>query len=212
MITFLEKFIEQAYKINKNLDNEIRKKLSAWTTTLKKEFELFQKAFEKLEAPVVFCHNDFRGSNILVTEPDEKIVVVDYEYCAYGPRGYDLGYFIREWDKDAFEFKPIEALTDEVITNFVQLYIDGCELIQPGFSKKPKNSLTEIVKETKFGILSSSMFVLAFLAARDTTKERLLTNDKEVFQVRKHFFQHRNLQIFNLLFFSHLSLSLLKDI
>lgn len=184
MKDLMEKSINLAYEINENLDKDIEQKLSVWTeTTLRKEFDLYKKAYDNFKAPIVFCHNDFRGSNILVTEPDEKIVVVDYEYCAYGSRGYDLGSFMNEWDQDLFEFRPLEVLTDEVLTNFVQMYVEGCELVQPGFSTKPENSVEQIIKETKFGILSTYIFFLTFLLAQDVSKEKFMTENQSVFNV-----------------------------
>ncbi len=34
---------------------------------------------------ILFCHNDLHGGNVLVF-PDERIMLIDYEYAAYGYR------------------------------------------------------------------------------------------------------------------------------
>src|SRR5699024_10152436 len=110
-------------------------------------------------SPIVFCHNDLQEGNILLPS-DEKIstlkstklhhfenhiVFIDFEFCAYNYRGFDLGnhfcermfdysnpewphfyvyegqypgeedkrYFVREYLKQAKEFKFDETIDTE---------------------------------------------------------------------------------------------------
>lgn len=65
---------------------------------------------------MVFCHNDLQEGNILLRnaseegsgreEPDlteitaDDLVVIDFEYCCYNYRGFDLANHFAEWKYD----------------------------------------------------------------------------------------------------------------
>lgn len=50
----------------------------------------------------MFSHNDLQGGNILLRQDtdEESIVVIDYEYCSYNYRGFDLANHFIEWVYD----------------------------------------------------------------------------------------------------------------
>lgn len=56
----------------------------------------------KLKSPVVFCHNDLQEGNILLREDCEEpsLVLIDFEYCSYNYRGFDLANHFIEWMYD----------------------------------------------------------------------------------------------------------------
>lgn len=117
----------------------------------------------QLNCPEVFCHNDFRGSNILVTQlPDQPIVLTDHEYAAYGYRSHDLGFFIREWGYESHEFAAHGLPPDEIIQQLAQLYIEECDKISPGYSSKLANSPEIIVREIKLFNARFFIFLLSF--------------------------------------------------
>lgn len=62
----------------------------------------FREHLSKIYSPVVFCHNDLQQGNILIrddsTEP--QIVLIDFEYCSYNYRGFDLANHFIEWTYD----------------------------------------------------------------------------------------------------------------
>lgn len=60
---------------------------------LREEFDILSNLIENLKSPIVFSHNDFRGSNLLVVTKD-KILACDLEYCGFGSRSYDLATFL----------------------------------------------------------------------------------------------------------------------
>lgn len=66
--------------------------LSGWQ--LDTEMEWMRQYLEQLKSPVVFCHNDLQEGNILIREKavsrEEKLVIIDFEYCSYNYRGFDL--------------------------------------------------------------------------------------------------------------------------
>jgi choline/ethanolamine kinase len=71
---------------------------------LKKEIQWLKNCVKETNSPIVFCHNDFRGSNIMVTDPNnnnigdkkDRITLCDFEYSSYGYRGYDFGCIFSE--------------------------------------------------------------------------------------------------------------------
>lgn len=127
------------------------------------EFEEFEVLIKNLKTPIVFCHNDFRGSNILVTEPNQKILLCDLEYSSYGARGFDMAVFLTEWERELFDFDSFTMPETEVIENFVKLYIEECNEIVPGYAEKPENQLTTVVNEAKIFFLANFMFFLVFM-------------------------------------------------
>jgi choline/ethanolamine kinase len=54
-----------------------------------------------VNSPVVFSHNDLQEGNILIRPeyetPDDKLVLIDFEYCSYNYRGFDLANHFCEW-------------------------------------------------------------------------------------------------------------------
>ncbi|RKP08642.1 kinase-like domain-containing protein [Thamnocephalis sphaerospora] len=56
------------------------------------------EAVRKINSPIVFGHNDMQYGNILRlrSEPD-TLVLIDFEYAGYNPRGYDIANHFCEW-------------------------------------------------------------------------------------------------------------------
>lgn len=52
--------------------------------------------------PIVFCHNDMQEGNILLRQNTRKreLVIIDFEYCSYNYRGFDLANHFVEWQYD----------------------------------------------------------------------------------------------------------------
>ncbi|KAL3270793.1 hypothetical protein HHI36_021316 [Cryptolaemus montrouzieri] len=83
----------KAEKISANLPN----------VDLRKEFNWLRRRLESENSPVVFCHNDMQEGNILMRldgecDPDDpQIVLIDFEYCSYNYRAFDLANHFIEW-------------------------------------------------------------------------------------------------------------------
>ncbi|XP_054289686.1 choline/ethanolamine kinase isoform X2 [Macrosteles quadrilineatus] len=72
---------------------------------LKREVSWLKEHLIKLKSPVVFCHNDMQEGNILLREDleDPTIVLIDFEYCSYNYRGFDIANHFIEWIYDYTE-------------------------------------------------------------------------------------------------------------
>ncbi|CAH1707766.1 unnamed protein product [Aphis gossypii] len=98
----MDRWLQQPIKdINWSRDNmELDQILS---TNLCDEARWLKKHLSKLRSPVVFCHNDLQEGNILMKENDpgcRSLCLIDYEYCAYNYRGFDIANHFVEWTYD----------------------------------------------------------------------------------------------------------------
>ncbi|OVA00450.1 Choline/Ethanolamine kinase [Macleaya cordata] len=50
-----------------------------------------------LNSPVVYSHNDLLSGNLMVTDDEEKLYFIDFEYGSYSYRGYDIGNHFNEY-------------------------------------------------------------------------------------------------------------------
>jgi choline/ethanolamine kinase len=69
---------------------------------LEKEVSWFKSLIKQQKYPVVFCHNDMQEGNILMRQNTTKteLVVIDFEYCSYNYRGFDVANHFMEWQYD----------------------------------------------------------------------------------------------------------------
>ncbi|XP_050535403.1 choline/ethanolamine kinase isoform X3 [Daktulosphaira vitifoliae] len=71
---------------------------------LSDETRWLKKHLTKLRSPVVFCHNDLQEGNVLLKEKEltgsRSLCLIDYEYCAYNYRGFDIANHFIEWIYD----------------------------------------------------------------------------------------------------------------
>nr|XP_022911009.1 choline/ethanolamine kinase isoform X2 [Onthophagus taurus] len=78
----------------------------------KEEVGWLKKRIDMENCPVVFCHNDMQEGNILIkqdvndNEGDVKLVLIDFEYCSYNYRSYDLANHFIEYTYDYTEESP----------------------------------------------------------------------------------------------------------
>ena len=64
---------------------------------LRDEAVAMQQEIDKLNSPIVFCHNDLFHGNMIVDDNARQLKFIDYEYSGYNYRGFDLGAFLAEW-------------------------------------------------------------------------------------------------------------------
>lgn len=134
---------------------------------LLQEFLKFEQTMSELKMPLVFCHNDFRLTNVMVTgeeENEKDLVIVDLEYCCYGYRAHDIATMVLDWGRDDYrsQNKPW-VYSEEVVRRYAKFYLEGCDLVQPGYSTKPGNSIDNMVREIRVCILENYMYIMAIV-------------------------------------------------
>lgn len=63
-----------------------------------KDIKELERILDHVPSPIVLSHNDLQYGNIMKTEAG--VVLIDFEYTSYNPRGYDLGNHFCEWAYD----------------------------------------------------------------------------------------------------------------
>jgi len=72
------------------------------------EIAWLKKWVAYVNSPIIFCHNDLQGGNILLRNDlgdsddnmDAKLIVIDYEFCSYNYRAFDIANHFQEWMYD----------------------------------------------------------------------------------------------------------------
>lgn len=63
-----------------------------------RDIKEMEQILDQVPSPIVLSHNDLQYGNIMKTEAG--VVLIDFEYTSYNPRGYDLGNHFCEWAYD----------------------------------------------------------------------------------------------------------------
>jgi thiamine kinase-like enzyme len=119
------------------------------------------------------CHNDLLTANVIILEPDQRPMLVDWEYAGMGDRFFDLGNLSvnNEFDADADQRllraylgrEPdaqataalflMRAMSDvrEAVWGVVQGAISELEFDFPGYAERHFNRLRETTSSPRFG-------------------------------------------------------------
>lgn len=132
------------------------------------ELKWLKKFLASAESPTVFSHNDLQEGNILLPESvstkmqpyDDRIVFIDFEFCAYNYRGFDLGnhFCERMFDYSNPEWPHYYAYADAYPDDSAKRYFIREYLKQ---SKERKNATTDtedhLLKEADYYALASHL-------------------------------------------------------
>ncbi|XP_014474051.1 PREDICTED: choline/ethanolamine kinase isoform X2 [Dinoponera quadriceps] len=127
---------------------------------LEHEIKWFKSLVLQHKQPVVFCHNDMQEGNILIRENTRKpeIVVIDFEYCSYNYRGFDIANHFAEWQYDYtvpdypfFRERLTAGPTKEQKLDFIRAYLRT--LGKEGAAEEER-----IMMEVKIFSLASHLF------------------------------------------------------
>ncbi len=178
----------QRFNFNQMLDEYNCETLKKYD--LKQEIEWLKKCVLKTNSPILFCHNDFRGSNIMVKEindtqndsEDDKLVLCDFEYSSYGFRGIDFGTIFAEWGKSLSDFLKLHDFPDDsLIKPFILTYIEGSAKIHgKEYSENKLNSFEQILKEVKVFTLVSNLFDVTIILKFDESLDDIPLNKKQL--------------------------------
>ncbi|XP_020279109.1 choline/ethanolamine kinase isoform X2 [Pseudomyrmex gracilis] len=99
---------------------------------LEREIKWFRSFVTQQKYPVTFCHNDMQEGNILLRQNTRKpeLVLIDFEYCSYNYRGFDIANHFMEWQYDYttpeypfFHEHPASGPTKEQKLDFIRTYL-----------------------------------------------------------------------------------------
>ena len=160
----------QKFDIKKEMDEY--NCVSLKSCDLKAEIDYVLNAAETAESPVLFTHNDFRSSNLLITEPNEELVVCDFDVTGYGYRGFDFVSLSREWGRPQFDKTPVRGIPfkDEEMKSLIEIYVEECVRIHgKSYLENEINSVDHILKELKIFLLFSALLGVVYFMNNDET-------------------------------------------
>ncbi|KAB0791025.1 hypothetical protein PPYR_02825 [Photinus pyralis] len=121
--------------------------------SLRREFLWLKQRLQMENSPVVFCHNDMQEGNILMIEDDTvtsnadaKLVLIDFEYCSYNYRAFDIANHFLEWTYDYTEKQqPYFKVTPENYPSNLQRIKYICHYLkETGSAENPLDVLREV--------------------------------------------------------------------
>ncbi|XP_076244071.1 choline/ethanolamine kinase isoform X3 [Calliopsis andreniformis] len=130
------------------------------TIDLDHEVNWFRSLATQQKYPVVFCHNDMQEGNILLRQNTRKpeLVLIDFEYCSYNYRAFDIANHFVEWQYDYtaaeypfFHERTGSGPTKEQKLSFIRSYLRTV-------GKEGPSEEERIVTEIKIFSLASHLF------------------------------------------------------
>ncbi|KAI9021417.1 kinase-like domain-containing protein [Phycomyces nitens] len=134
--------IDKWYGVVLDLLPSLKKNNAHWANVLDgfnldqlaQEIEQCKDILNSAQSPIVFGHNDTQYGNILKLENTGELVVVDFEYSGYNPRGFDIANHFCEWMYDYHSDHPASLQASRFPTleerlRFYKAYIDTEESI-----------------------------------------------------------------------------------
>ncbi|GAA5799855.1 kinase-like domain-containing protein [Helicostylum pulchrum] len=106
--------IPKLLAINHNWKDQIENHLNL--VKLRNDIELCKIILGKNNSPTVFAHNDTQYGNILKINGTNELVVIDFEYAGYNPRGFDIVNHFCEWMYDYHSSNPAMLHLDQYPT------------------------------------------------------------------------------------------------
>nr|XP_032826425.1 choline kinase alpha-like isoform X1 [Petromyzon marinus]XP_032826426.1 choline kinase alpha-like isoform X1 [Petromyzon marinus]XP_032826428.1 choline kinase alpha-like isoform X1 [Petromyzon marinus] len=105
LFSTMKSYMEQVMQLEFAKEPQARKFKHLMSFNLPHEMKVLGNLLAATPSPVVFCHNDCQEGNILLLEDEvkaneDKLMIIDFEYCSYNYRGFDIGNHFCEWSYD----------------------------------------------------------------------------------------------------------------
>ncbi|KAI1299612.1 Choline kinase alpha [Halotydeus destructor] len=152
---------------------------------LSKEFDWLRSLRPRIKSRQVLSHGDMNPANCLVVEKAasdcEKLILIDYEFSNYGPRGYDIGAHFYNRLMELIETKDgsisyLEYPTEDERRHFIRAYNDEMNNINAydlDVSENGVDNEDNMLTEAEFWILGLTLFFRMIITANlRTTYER----------------------------------------
>ncbi|KAI1299618.1 Choline/ethanolamine kinase [Halotydeus destructor] len=145
------------------------------------ELNWLKSIFPRIKTRQVLCHGDLNRANILIAdendEPDDKLILIDYEFTSYNFRGLDITSHFSHRTVDVKNFKGAFKSGQDYPTlderkHFIRAYNDEIRRLGAYKLDEAENGLDnvdEMLMESLFFNLLFSIFS-RFLMASDTDK------------------------------------------
>ena len=87
------------------------------------------KKLSAFDDRIVFSHNDLLANNILILDSDKSVSFIDFEYCHYNLRTYDISNYFNESKYDycnpetPFYYVDNKEILREEYEDFIRVYL-----------------------------------------------------------------------------------------
>lgn len=149
--TDLSKLLEKASTLSFEDDTKQQRYLSISFKKLREEIQALKDISDVLNAPVVFAHNDLLSGNLMYSDAEDKLHLIDFEYGSYNFRGYDIGNHFAEYA--GFECDYNLYPNKETQYHFFRHYLSAEDP-----TKVTEAELEELFVEANFYALASHIF------------------------------------------------------
>ncbi|XP_069485557.1 choline/ethanolamine kinase isoform X2 [Ambystoma mexicanum] len=164
----MNRYMKQISDLTFTRDSHIKKFKKLKTLNLQEEMRSLRHLLESTPSPVVFCHNDVQGGNILLlsnrnASSQDKLMLIDFEYSSYNYRGFDIGNHFCEWvydytyDKWPFYKASLENYPNrEQQLHFIRHYLKANSTSGGALSIEEQDCMQEqmIVEINRFALAS----------------------------------------------------------
>ncbi|XP_055586418.1 ethanolamine kinase [Uranotaenia lowii] len=96
---------------------------------LRSEFKHLYGKLQKLNSPIVFCHNDLLLGNVIHTADKNRVTFIDYEYAAYNHQAFDIGNHFTEFagiDQIDYDRYPSKEFQLQWLSVYLEEF-NGCQ-------------------------------------------------------------------------------------
>lgn len=149
--TDLSKLLDKASTLSFEDNTKQQRYASISFKKLGEEIQALKDISDLLKAPIVFAHNDLLSGNLMYSDAEDKLYLIDFEYGSYNFRGYDIGNHFAEYA--GFECNYTLYPDKETQYHFFRHYLSA---ENPG--KVMETELEELYVETNFYSLASHLF------------------------------------------------------
>jgi len=131
---------------------EIVKKIREIVSEKEKEF--IQQTLPKDD--LVLSHNDLADGNELLKDGTDEVLLIDYEYCGYNFRGFDIGYmyqesiFLQSDEHPYFKVEEESIPTEQDLRDFISYYLVFSDLSHEDENKIGKTLLSDKEKMAQY--------------------------------------------------------------
>ncbi|KAI0499278.1 hypothetical protein KFK09_020181 [Dendrobium nobile] len=91
------KFLKKAEALEFDDKEKLAKYKAISFKEIRDELNALKNLTDRLDAPVVFAHNDLLSGNLMRNDEEEKLYLIDFEYGSYNYRGYDIANHFNEY-------------------------------------------------------------------------------------------------------------------
>ncbi|KAI5055825.1 hypothetical protein GOP47_0029346 [Adiantum capillus-veneris] len=149
--TDMSRLLEKASSISFEDDIKQRRYESISFKKLREEVQSLKDLSKQLKSPVVFSHNDLLSGNVMYSDEEDKLYLIDFEYGSYNYRGFDLGNHFAEYA--GFDCDYSLYPNKETQYHFFRHYLNADEP-----NMVIESELEKLYVETNFFCLASHLF------------------------------------------------------